>query len=457
MPLDLAGVRELVSTGEFQQLIGELEGQHLDAKSQPYRFTGGNDPKRELAKDVAAFANAAGGCIVVGAETTLASLQAGEQITALKPFPEPLFNPDQYAKIIAEWLYPQPSGLLINWYPDGGTSTHGIGVIFIPAQDPASKPFLITRTIGDKKTTETLVGYVERNVDRTDVRSVVELHHALRTGMNLEATLLSRISSLEALLERQLAITPVLQPNSPAPPPTELRVSRILMHPQFNDTPTLVTIITPDPLSELRSIFSDQSTSIRRAVESPPELRPHGWSIRTGTPAQLIEGDFIQTESFRQVINLYRDGQFIVAARIDRENLAWGSNNENRIHPLAFVEFVTNTLTFYRLVLADMRITPRALQIELRLGNLIVDGEGTSLPAGTINNLGWTWGSKPAPAPACSRTINVEAPSYDPGRASFLLLREVYVWFGHAEEDIPYTSGAGDSRVIDAVAITAIR
>ena len=50
----------------------------------------------------------------------------------------------------------------------------------------------------------------------------------------------------------------------------------------------------------------------------------------------------------------------------------------------------------------------------------------------------------------------VDASRYDPARASFLILREVYVWFGHAEEDIPYTSGTVDDRMIDTV-VTSIR
>lgn len=69
MPWALEDIRSLVETGEFQQLVGEFEGQHLDAKAQPYLFASGNDTKREFAKDVAAFANASGGCIIVGAET----------------------------------------------------------------------------------------------------------------------------------------------------------------------------------------------------------------------------------------------------------------------------------------------------------------------------------------------------------------------------------------------------
>jgi hypothetical protein len=183
MPLALADIRSLVESGELQELIGEFEGQHLDAEAQPYLFAGSNDAKREFAKDVAAFANASGGCIIVGAETILSSLQAGEQIAALKAFPETLFNADQYGKIIDEWLYPAPTGLIIKWCPDKNGHQSGIGVVFIPTQAPETKPFLLTRTIGDKKTTEILLGYAERHLDRTDIKSVVELHHAMRTGM----------------------------------------------------------------------------------------------------------------------------------------------------------------------------------------------------------------------------------------------------------------------------------
>src|SRR6266542_4038290 len=104
-----------------------------------------------------------------------------------------------------------------------------------------------------------------------------------------------------------------------------------------------------------------------------------------------------------------------------------------------------------------MRIMPQTLQIEVRLSNLLRDSEGTALPAGPINNLGRTFGSKPAPATAWSRTITVDASTYNPARAAFLLLREVYVWFGHPEEEIPYTTGTGDEKVVDISAITAIR
>ena len=454
MPLKLVDIRSLIETGELQQLIGEFEGHHLDAKAQPYSFTSGSDAKREFAKDVAAFANAVGGCIIVGAETTISSLQAGEQITALKPFPETLFNVDQLGKIIDEWLYPVPSGLIIKWWPDKETPQSGMGAIFIPTQAPETKPFLLTRMIGDKKTTEVLLGYAERHLDRTDIKSVVELHHAMRIGMNLEATLLNRITNVETLLQRLLPAPQLI--STAVTSVTEKRVERVLAQQEFSDTRTLVVVIRPVPSSELRSIFSNQPNSIRRTIEDPPELRAHGWGIGTGSTARFIDGDFLQTESHRQVINLYRDGELIVGARIYQNGLAWADTTDSRFHPLALVEFVTNIFRFFSHVLDDLQVKPQSLEVEVRLGNLFRDSKKTLLPAGPINNVGMTSGSKQASAAEWSRTINVDPSMYNPARAAFRLLREIYVWFGHSEEAIPYTIGAGDDKAVDISAISAI-
>jgi hypothetical protein len=61
MPLTLEHLASIVSAAKFDELIGEVEGQFFDAKSQPYKFGDGLDAKREFAKDVASFANAQGG------------------------------------------------------------------------------------------------------------------------------------------------------------------------------------------------------------------------------------------------------------------------------------------------------------------------------------------------------------------------------------------------------------
>jgi hypothetical protein len=202
MPLDLDNLKEVVGTRGFERLVGEVENQFFDAKSQPYQFDSGMDAKREFAKDVAAFANATGGYILIGFATKRAVVRAGEEIVEPRPIDQTLFDSDRYRKVLEEWLFPQPEAIGINWVQFGGDKAKGIGVIFVPPQSDLSKPFLITRAMGDKKSTELLIGYVERRLDRTEIRTLAEIHHALRIGLNLGRELLGRMGNIEARLDR---------------------------------------------------------------------------------------------------------------------------------------------------------------------------------------------------------------------------------------------------------------
>jgi hypothetical protein len=202
MPLALADLAQIVANRDFHRLLGEIEGQFFDAKRQPYQFDAGMDAKREFAKDVAAFANAGGGYILVGVATEPATLRIGDEVSELRPIERMLFDSDRHRKLLEDWLYPQPKDVTVDWVQYGKDTSKGIGFIFVPPQSERSKPFLITRTLGDKKSTEVLIGYAERRVDRTEVRNIVEIHQALRTGLNLERELLGKIGNIELKMER---------------------------------------------------------------------------------------------------------------------------------------------------------------------------------------------------------------------------------------------------------------
>jgi hypothetical protein len=147
------------------------------------------------------------GYVLIGLATKPAAVRAGEEVAELRQIDRALFDSDQHRKILSKWLYPQPRDLEVKWVQSGKDQEKGIGVIFVPPQSERSKPFLITRTLGDKKSTELLIGYVERRIDATEVRSVMEIHHALRTGLNLERELLGRIENIELLVEKHFSAT----------------------------------------------------------------------------------------------------------------------------------------------------------------------------------------------------------------------------------------------------------
>lgn len=204
MALTLELLATIVAEAKFDALKGEVEGQFLDVKGQPYKFAN-PEAKREFAKDVAAFANAQGGYILVGFATTTSNTMAGEEIDEVRPIPESLFDIQQHIKLLQDWLYPQPLGVDIKWVSFGQGAAKGILVVFVPPQNDRSKPFLVTKTVTDRKTTDILIGYAERKLDFTESRSVEEIHHAIRLGLNIERELLGLIESLEALITQHYA------------------------------------------------------------------------------------------------------------------------------------------------------------------------------------------------------------------------------------------------------------
>lgn len=228
MALALEHLASIVADAKFEELVAEVEGQFFDVKSQPYKFSEGLDAKREFAKDVAAFGNAQGGYILVGFTTKTSITSYGEEIADVHPVPADLFNIDQHIKLLQEWLYPQPVGVQINFVPFGPDSTKGILVVFIPPQNERSKPFLLTKTLTDKKSTDVIIAYVERRLDFTDARSVVELHHALRIGLNLERELLGRMDNLEALMTQHFTGTQQAEDTAQASSRLQERIVRLL-------------------------------------------------------------------------------------------------------------------------------------------------------------------------------------------------------------------------------------
>ncbi len=85
MALALENLASIVADAKFEELSGEVEGQFFDVKSQPYKFGEGLDARREFAKDVAAFANAQGGYILIGLTTKTSTVSSGEEIVAVDP------------------------------------------------------------------------------------------------------------------------------------------------------------------------------------------------------------------------------------------------------------------------------------------------------------------------------------------------------------------------------------
>jgi hypothetical protein len=149
-------VKAILESGCFETLIGGVEDQLLDCKREPY-FVDNDARKRELAKDVSAFANAQGGTILLGIETRRdPALHADEIITKIRPFSRDYLDINRYHQILRDWLYPTPD-IEIQWFQSQQDDRMGIAAIFIATPQPDRGPFLLRSPIEDNNRSVSIV------------------------------------------------------------------------------------------------------------------------------------------------------------------------------------------------------------------------------------------------------------------------------------------------------------
>lgn len=172
-------VRQALRDRKFDELLGLRECDWLDVKSGPYQFTNPAGVE-ELAKDVAAFANAAGGGLLLIGFKTIADHDS-EIISELRPIPRSLVDLDRYRKLIYERIIPTVRDLHVEWifYED----QKGVLCIDIPAQPTGSRPFAVPGPNGGRgNPNETSVAVPLRVGDGTHWLPKHELQRLLAAG-----------------------------------------------------------------------------------------------------------------------------------------------------------------------------------------------------------------------------------------------------------------------------------
>jgi hypothetical protein len=130
-------VEALLAAGHGHTLVGQVESTWLEAKSAPYRVE--LEPQKlELAKDVAAMANAAGGIIVIGAHT---SGRTGDRIGRVSEVPLEMVNERRWRNILNSRVLPPLEDVRFVGAQPG--AERGLVAIVIPPQRDALKPFVV--------------------------------------------------------------------------------------------------------------------------------------------------------------------------------------------------------------------------------------------------------------------------------------------------------------------------
>jgi hypothetical protein len=176
------GALDLICAGRWDLFKGHLETEWLEAKGDPYDHLEENLGKSwplELAKDVATFANAPhGGIIVIGMVTN--DRGDGDVIEGYKEFDLKRVKASTYRKYIAQFVYPRVEGFEVRRIE--GKEGHGLAALVIPAQPESSKPFLVQGIVGDRKTMGAHILLPVRREDDTALMDAGDIHARLRLG-----------------------------------------------------------------------------------------------------------------------------------------------------------------------------------------------------------------------------------------------------------------------------------
>lgn len=190
-------VLDLLRGGNINALIGQPEGQWLDAKRQYFdvgsreKATDLKPPERreieklKLARSVAQFANAPeGGVVILG---LVADGPSGfDVIKAVMPRAHaekqrPVLL-KQYRQALQEKLFPMPVHLRIELVPvDGGD----LMLIDIPPQPEEIKPFLVRGAVINGQLDNTYISIFERAGEEGFAASVETIHSMLAAGRAL--------------------------------------------------------------------------------------------------------------------------------------------------------------------------------------------------------------------------------------------------------------------------------
>lgn len=179
--IDPQAVMNVIEAGYPSGLIGAIESEWLEAKSQPWRFDT-DFGKIELAQDVARLANAGGGVIVVGAATRKA--EGVETLTRVDGIRPEGFSPHRTRMIIDARVYPPVVGLTVRRVLIQGSHL-AIGYVRIPPQDPSTQPFLVHGAIVGRKVEGSFISIVKRRGDQSLSVRAEELHPWLVAGRRL--------------------------------------------------------------------------------------------------------------------------------------------------------------------------------------------------------------------------------------------------------------------------------
>lgn len=432
-PANPAEIVALLEGRQDDELVGMEEAVWLDFKGAPYRL----DERREqweLAKDVAALANATGGIIVLGVHTTRPSGSDEEIATKVSAFPESMFDPNRARDVVAAQVYPR---IEIDVRTFNRAEDKRLAVIVVRQQDEDRRPFLLTHVFDDERRWEA-IAFPVRSGTHTAFEPPGMLHRDIADGRRF------RRSPATDLIREPLA--------EPGPDTGDLlesaeawsreAVSQLTLEVGWGDY--AVVGLTAVPFERRRrpdDFYANDG--VRTSFAYDKQLRHSGFGISYALDVRVGDQEITSLDADRTVVRVNASGRVIAACAGTAEFLGWandsglpspqeGARRPLRVNPVAMNEWVYEFCRFiYR------EVFPRWGNSGWAFTALVLRAQSGSRPLRLRAGLQGVGPSRGQPAEADDRVDSLE-PSGDPAVDAIALLSVIYGTFGLGLDRIPF-------------------
>ncbi|WP_030277667.1 helix-turn-helix domain-containing protein [Streptomyces sp. NRRL B-24484] len=316
--------------GDPDRLLGTAENAWLDFKTTPYALHT-EKGKFELAKDVAAFANAQGGIIVCGVQTVPLEAEAKDVATKLTHFPRTLVKLQAYRDVVGDLVHP-PVALSFNWYSAPGSEETGYLVIEVEALPEQARYALVRKMISDNdRMTEGWCVPV-RHDDQTIFVNAHQIYYLINTTLQARSG------------------PPAVAVTAPGVDPAEGRreLAEVL---GADDAPVLFWQSTPSsPLSDFLEQLH-RPDGIRHRLMNQDSLRGEvGFNfVSSYAPPKPHEGGLLIADS-RRALYVRADGSVVAAAKATEDMLCWAMDRMAGAEQLNVIALSEMNLEYFRWV-----------------------------------------------------------------------------------------------------------
>lgn len=344
-------LRGVLDNQTFDQLLGTRESSWLEFKSQPYQLAT-DFGAWELAKDVAAFANASGGVIVVGVRTVKQEGINVDVATELRPMPPGLSNQQRHMHVINAGMFPVPDGVVLSTSTVDGDKQ--LLVIEVPAQPEHSKPFLV-RYLVDK-----------------DDRRLAGFGWPVRTGDIVTWQSCERFQSLlslEGAVRRLFAAGDQTGPRPPLtlPPDSGARASAIRERIDSSAAALILQASPRHPVELTDIMYGDHG--IAGALRRLRPLRDRGFNLTPGLDTD-VRGPLGIEYGGRWRTAIDHTGLVTLVIPTDTNSLGWAMDqrgDKNAINSVVLAELVNGFFRIlYDVVLAESKVPHESWIVGIR-------------------------------------------------------------------------------------------